>query len=402
MTISNYFSNMGKRIVTEIEKLDAEYVVSVDKKKLLEYFDSKYCLPLLEKDENRDIEYERGQTAGNIIPLKIIYPLIPKERVSDTAARRPSSYTYGGGITLDYDRENVAFVATTSIGVKHPEGEKQIEAAIERITQHIGRVNSEIEAGNQRLTALASRIFDQTRVKRELELSVLDSWIKKVPIKLARKDSNPSVYELKVKKKILPVIAKKKRREEPSLNREQVESVVSLLRNMGRNFERTPNVYSKLSEEDLRDILLAGLNGVFEGRATGETFSKSGKTDIHLRVSKKDVLISECQNWSGGKNYMGKIAQLFSYLTWREIFGIIITFSRRKNFSEVIEKAKDVTSMHETHIKDSMSVVDEGYIISRHASAGDEIRQIEVHHLIFDLCICSRKSRRYSNGFKPK
>lgn len=386
MTISDYFSNMGRRIVAEIEKLDAEYVVSVDKKELLEYFDGKYCLPLLEKDENRDIEYERGQTARDTIPLKIIYPLKPKERVSDTAVRRPSVHTYGGGITLNYDGENVAFVAATSIGVKHPEGEKQIEAAIERITQHIGRVNSEIESGNQRLTALASRIFDRTRVKRELELSAVDSWIKKVPIKLVRKDSNPPVYELKVKKKILPVIAKKKRREEPSLKREQVESVVSLLRNMGRNFERTPSVYSKLSEEDLRDILLAGLNGVFEGSATGETFSKSGKTDIHLRVSKKDVLISECQNWSGGKNYMGKIDQLFSYLTWREIFGILITFSRRKNFSEVIEKAKDVTSTHKTYIKDSMSVVDEGYIISRHASAGDKIRQIEAHHLIFDLC----------------
>lgn len=41
-----------------------------------------------------------------------------------------------------------------------------------------------------------------------------------------------------------------------------------------------------MGEEALRDVLLVSLNSIFEGKATGETFSKRGKTDIYLNINK--------------------------------------------------------------------------------------------------------------------
>ena len=61
---------------------------------------------------------------------------------------------------------------------------------------------------------------------------------------------------------------------------------MGLLDQSGKGFETTPRTYGKLEEEELRNVLLGHLNAVFlADEATGETFSKRGKTDIFLRVS---------------------------------------------------------------------------------------------------------------------
>ena len=75
--------------------------------------------------------------------------------------------------------------------------------------------------------------------------------------------------------------------------------------------------------------------------ATGEAFSKSGKTDILLRVRDGVVLVAECKFWHGAKKYGETIDQLFGYLTWRQTYGIVITFSKNKGLTGVAEAAKE-------------------------------------------------------------
>jgi hypothetical protein len=41
------------------------------------------------------------------------------------------------------------------------------------------------------------------------------------------------------------------------------------------------------------------LNGTFEGAATGETFVRSGKTDILLRQEDRHVFVGECKGYDG-------------------------------------------------------------------------------------------------------
>ena len=41
------------------------------------------------------------------------------------------------------------------------------------------------------------------------------------------------------------------------------------------------------------------LNAIFSGKATGETFSNKGKTDIYLNIEKGNILVFECKIWGG-------------------------------------------------------------------------------------------------------
>lgn len=128
--------------------------------------------------------------------------------------------------------------------------------------------------------------------------------------------------------------------------------------NAALSIERTPSAFSKLEEEDLRDILLSVLNSIFQGTASGETFSKIGKTDIYLDVSKGQIMIFECKFWHGGRAYESSMNHLFNYLTWRENFGIIITFNRdNMNFSDIIETAKIAACNHRTYVPKSVNSI---------------------------------------------
>jgi len=93
-----------------------------------------------------------------------------------------------------------------------------------------------------------------------------------------------------------------------------------------------------MGEEDLRDVILSSLNGVFEGDAHGEAFSKQGKTDIDLKITKGGVFIAECKFWDGKKTLEEAVSQVLDYLTWRQSHGLIILFSRNQGFTSVLRK----------------------------------------------------------------
>ena len=80
------------------------------------------------------------------------------------------------------------------------------------------------------------------------------------------------------------------------MDREKVIDIIKLIDNQCLQFEKTPKTYNKFDEPNLRDLILANLNSVFEGKATGETFNSNGKTDIYLNIDKGNILVAECKN----------------------------------------------------------------------------------------------------------
>jgi hypothetical protein len=108
-----------------------------------------------------------------------------------------------------------------------------------------------------------------------------------------------------------------------------------------------PSTYHSKSEEELRDHFLLNLEPNFEGgSATGETFNKSGKTDILLRYEGKNVFIGECKFWTGKEGYLNTISQLLGYLTWRDSKAAVIMFVKNKDFSSVINTVLEITKTH--------------------------------------------------------
>jgi hypothetical protein len=388
MSLHDYYRNAALSIRAEIEEMEADRLIHTERSEIVEYFLQKYKLPILEKDDSRDIQVERGKGYQSTIPVRVHYPLKPANRIIETARSRPSVWTYSGGINVSFDRTTCSFTGDTEISLSSPERGKSPQDVIDRIELNIQQINNDINAGNSGVARTASETYDQFRKIREEEATAFDRWVEKTPVKVIRKtDSKAIPFEIQIKPTIEPILPDPKKEKEPFLTRESLNSVIELIKNAGLAFERTPKAFSKLEEEDIRDVLLSTLNAVFRGEATGETFSKSGKTDIYIRFSAKDLLICECKFWDGEKSYTKALEQLFSYLTWRESYGILITLSKRSSFSEVVTKAMDVTSVHPTIISGSIKKISDGYFTTIHSFPDDKAKHIEIHHMLFNLQI---------------
>ena len=170
-----------------------------------------------------------------------------------------------------------------------------------------------------------------------------------MPIVLVKKGEGNIIPDLKVKEKIRVLMPESKKRIEPELQQDTVNKIVEVIRNHCRQFEITPKGFSKLNEEELRDVILANLNSHFEPLATGETFVKLGKTDLHLKLNiAGGILSGECKFWNGYKAYQEAITQHFKYLTWIQDFAIQITFCKNKDFSNIIEESIKASTEYPT------------------------------------------------------
>ncbi|MXP74588.1 hypothetical protein GN277_04100 [Lachnospiraceae bacterium WCA-9-b2] len=102
--------------------------------------------------------------------------------------------------------------------------------------------------------------------------------------------------------------------------------------------EKTARTFSKLLEEELRDIILSNLNTHYQGTASGETFNKIGKTDIYIPFDNKAAYVAECKIWHGSKKFVEAIDQLCSYTTWRETKTSLIIFNKEnKDFESLLD-----------------------------------------------------------------
>lgn len=105
-------------------------------------------------------------------------------------------------------------------------------------------------------------------------------------------------------------------------------------------YERTPNSFISLGEEDLRNTLLASLNGYYKGSAGGEVFRYKGKTDICIEQENRSAFIAECKMWNGAAEVPKAVEQLLGYTTWRDCKCSLIYFCRIKNFLKCCDDAK--------------------------------------------------------------
>lgn len=133
---------------------------------------------------------------------------------------------------------------------------------------------------------------------------------------------------------------------EPALAMETYEEILSIMSNVGRAMELSPSAFRTFDEEDLRTHFLVQLNGQYEGRATGETFNLSGKTDIIIRERDRNIFIAECKFWKGPKGLSEAIDQLLDYSSWRDTRTAILLFNKGRKLSAILPKIPEVVSGH--------------------------------------------------------
>lgn len=209
-------------------------------------------------------------------------------------------------------------------------------------------------------------------------------------IPLKRKDGAPAIEPMKIARKLvrpLPPPPKSGYKPEPGITDEDYSHILSVIRHEGRTFETTPKTFAVHEEEALRDILLAHLNGHYQGDATGEAFRRNGKTDIRIEDGNRAAFVAECKIWKGQKELSQAIDQLLGYLTWRDCKAAIVIFNKHNaKFSGILETIPSVFAAHRLY-KRRAEVKELGEWQFDMASREDEGRQVRVHVFAFHLFV---------------
>ena len=164
------------------------------------------------------------------------------------------------------------------------------------------------------------------------------------------------------------------------------QKIVELIHSIGKMFERLPSTYSEKSEEELRDHILASLQGlvVGGGAATGETFNRRGKTDLLVRRSDENEFVGECKFWSGPAGLGDALNQLLSYLSWRDTKAALIVFVRNKDFTSVIQSADKAVKAHPSFLRSKGSRDSSLYFYELRGS-DDQSQVIELSLMLYHI-----------------
>lgn len=161
--------------------------------------------------------------------------------------------------------------------------------------------------------------------------------------------------------------------------------ILEAVHTTGKMFERLPATYIGKGEEALRDHILVTLEALVSGSATGETFNKSGKTDILVRNGSTNEFIGECKFWHGKSGFLDTISQLLGYLSWRDTNAALIIFVPNVDFSTVLSKMQEYVSEHSNYLR-STGQKDETWHNYEFRMQEDQSRVVNVAVMLYHIC----------------
>ncbi len=258
------------------------------------------------------------------------------------------------------------------------------EQELKLIRKYVDHAHKQVISYNGSLPNLVQQAINFRRKHLKRHSNIAD--ILEVP--LATKPGAPSITPVKLEIRrppALPVPPKTGLKPEPGITDKTFECILQFIRHQGRTFERTPSTFAVHSEEDLRNIILAQLNGHFQGNAVGEAFRYKGKTDICIEQDNRSAFVGECKLWSGEKGLIAALNQLLGYLTWRDSKSALIIFNtKNKNFSKIVELIPEILHDHPLFLRVlPYSEAGEWRVLMR--SREDEGRRVTVHVFVFNL-----------------
>ena len=381
-SIEDHYTDSWRRVKEEIDSTDEPTILNTDTDELVNFYYEKYALPTIEIDTSRQNKLEKNDIrSSRKKSVTFGIPVILKQDLDIVISRTANPYLMMVQFELDdgYLSSNIDIYGG-QIGKSH------IEQAEQYLNTIIQQKNATVHSQNPRFKTTIENYLKPLKEKIKAENAHLEQIASELPVELIKNDTAPTPLNLNIKQKIRIVKPEPKQKTEPRLQKESVEAVLELINSQGRQFEITPKVFSERGEEELRDIILSMLNAVFQGSATGETFVKKGKTDIHLRMNiDGGILSAECKFWGGEKLYCETMNQHFGYLTWRQNYAIQITFSTKKGFSEIIGKAIDSAKTHSTYVENSFRQISQTHFVTTNTFPEDSNKRVEIHHLLFNL-----------------
>lgn len=360
----NYFAVFYDRMKAEVEHMSDTEITSCDFQGWADYLANKYYvvpISLFEKNIEKTLSEVKVKRSNpfrrypfesdffEIDGVRVTFK-IPFDGEADLFEIQPSSCIlsrfvtqsfvapYGencGSFTLDFEYTKQEL---------QDEGEAMAEFVQNRFEREfedyktmIGYVNSEVSSYNSNLMASAFRLLEERKKKAD-SFSAISSALQ---IPLAASKSAPNTRPIQLKRIVRQPSAKptvKSATPESCISDGDYENINNIISMCGTTMEKTAKTYFVNTEEELRDHLLASLNTHYDS-ATGETFRKIGKTDIHIEFENKAAFIGECKIWHGESLFQGAIQQVINYLTWRDLKVSVIIFNKEnQSFPSILSK----------------------------------------------------------------
>ena len=212
---------------------------------------------------------------------------------------------------------------------------KQVDCDIKEIQRGISYANADVEKYNAELKAVVMNYLSKKKSKVQSFFDVASMF--EVPVK---KTAYAETH-VPLVRRIAPIAHSYDKQESYYINDTDYVDILSTIKHTGSTYERTPASYKSMQEEDLRNTLLAALNGTYKGDAVGEAFRNHGKTDICIERENRAAFVAECKMWTGKSGIAEALSQLSRYLTWRDCKTALIFFVRRKKFFETLKAAEE-------------------------------------------------------------
>ena len=155
---------------------------------------------------------------------------------------------------------------------------RELEQVKQKLIKQVGHVNDDVRKFNNSLPEYCRNVFDARKQEHLKAANLLAS----LGVPIATADSVPKTFTVPISKTkpiVKPTVNDKPFAPEPTLSAEVFQKILTICRDTGREFERHPCIYANKDEETLRDHFIMVLAPHFDS-TTGETFNKSGKTDI--------------------------------------------------------------------------------------------------------------------------
>ncbi len=362
----NYFADFHNKMIAEVERMTDTEIHSCNFQEFADYLVKKYYISpitIFETNIDRSLSktkvkklnpfrggpYERDffEIDGVCVTYKIPYDGNPK-----LFEIKPSSYIlshfstrsfiepYGddcGSFTLDFEYTEQEL---------QDKGDGMLEYVQNRFVNEfrsyktmIDNVNTEVARYNNSLNATALQLLE-ARKKKADSFSAISAALQ-IPLTTSKNAPNTKPIQLKrivrqppAKPTITPATP------ESCISDDDYENINNIISMCGTTMEKTARTYFANTEEELRDHLLAALNTHYE-TATGETFRKIGKTDIHIEFENKAAFIGECKIWHGENMFQDAIQQIINYSTWRDLKVSVIIFNKNnQSFQHILSKIK--------------------------------------------------------------
>ena len=219
------------------------------------------------------------------------------------------------------------------------------QGIIDSIIQQNAHVTEEMTRFNSRLEDFVRQRFSSRKSQLLAELSVLGSLGMPHPI--------PQTFAVPITPKKLvvkPSAPASASAPDPTLDNEIYRDILSIIHAFGVAMERHPSAYDGKHEQHLRDLLLATLSTHYPS-STGETFNKSGRTDILVRHEGSNVFVAECKIWHGLKAHYATIDQLLGYLTWRDSKAALVYLVGETQVAPILDAIAKGTPQHPCFIR---------------------------------------------------